>query len=331
MKVEHVSKNVYRVRRTLNKKKYELYFDHKPTERELAIAWAEALEDESHGQSGTFLSLANEYIDNRSSVLSPSTIHTYYKNLRQISGDFKQLNLYEIRSKDIQKEINDFAATHAPKTVKTLYGFISSVITSYRPQAAYKVSLPQRIEKDAYKPTEKDIERILDEVKGTNYSVPFQLGVSGLRRGEICALTMDDLIGNKLYIRKTMVYNSNNNWIVKENPKTDASNRVIIIPDSLVKEIEDQGFIYNNHPNALNKAIHRVQKRLGIPAFKFHALRSFFASYAHAKGIPDLYIMQMGGWATDSVMKSFYRKSIEEEGQKYMKDFLSTIPGMEVK
>ena len=68
----------------------------------------------------------------------------------------------------------------------------------------------------------------------------------------------------------------------------------------------------------MNKAIHRYQKQLGIEAFKFHALRSYFASYAHSLGIPDVDIMSIGGWKTDSVMKSVYRKSLEESKRKSM-------------
>ena len=109
-----------------------------------------------------------------------------------------------------------------------------------------------------------------------------------------------------------MVEDENNKWVIKETPKTDTSDRILPLPETLADEIREQGFIFDGHPNALNKAIHRVQKRLGIPAFKFHALRSYFASYAHSLGIPDADILAIGGWKTENVMKSVYRKSIEE-------------------
>ena len=81
-------------------------------------------------------------------------------------------------------------------------------------------------------------------------------------------------------------------------------------------------YVYNNHPNALNKAIHRYQKQLGIPPFKFHALRSYFASYAHSLGIPDADIMSIGGWETDAIMKKVYRKSMEES-KKHSMDIIT--------
>ena len=150
------------------------------------------------------------------------------------------------------------------------------------------------------------------------------MGVLGLRRGEICALSIDDLSNNMIHIHRDLVYNDRK-WILKETPKTEASNRTIAIPDSLAKEIQSQGFIYEGHPNALNKAIHRAQKELGIQEFKFHALRSYFASYAHSLGIPDKDIMYIGDWETDSVMKSNYRKAMQESTKKSMSKIMQNI------
>ena len=51
----------------------------------------------------------------------------------------------------------------------------------------------------------------------------------------------------------------------------------------------------------------------------------------HAIGIPDQYIMQRGGWATDNVMKSVYRGTIDEQSQKMtlkiLNHFESIAPG----
>ena len=92
-----------------------------------------------------------------------------------------------------------------------------------------------------------------------------------------------------------------------------------------MNEIKEKGYIFKGHPNALNKAIHRTQASLGIQEFKFHALRSYFASYAHTLGIPDKDIMTMGGWKTDEVMKRVYRKAMAESTQKSMKKLSSKI------
>lgn len=310
MKPERLPSGSYRVKKMYKGKTYSVLFDHKPSAKEITIALGEKIQDEG-SRNGTFEKYAKEYINNRDGVISPATVRTYNIKLSQLSDGFKKSNLYDITSETVQREVSLFALDHAPKTTKTLYGFVSSVLASYRPNLKLRVKLPQAIVKNDYEPSNDDVKRILDHVKGTEYSVPFQLGVLGCRRGEICALDISDLTGNELYIHRSKVY-LNGKWITKDFPKTDASNRTLPLPEALAEEIRDKGYIYKNYPAALLKAINRTQDKLGIPRFKFHALRSYFASYAHSIGIPDADIMAIGGWETDNVMKKIYRKSLEE-------------------
>lgn len=315
MKLEQLPSGSYRVKKMVKGVTYRVTFDHKPSQKEIALALAERIQDEGVN-SGSFYRYACEYINNKKGVVSPATIRTYNTKLDQISEEFKNENIHEIDSNIVQREISLFAIDHAPKTTKTLYGFISSVLAAYRPNLKLRVKLPQNIARDVYEPNNNDIKRLLERAENTEYSIAFQLGILGCRRGEICAASIDDLDGNNLWIHRSKVYNGK--WTVKESPKTDASNRIIPLPESLANQIRAQGYIYNNHPNALNKAIHRYQKQLGIPEFKFHALRSYFASYAHSLGIPDADIMAIGGWETDTIMKKVYRKSMEESKKKSM-------------
>ena len=310
MKIEkHGTK--YRVRKMYKGAVYLLYFDHEPNEKEITLELARQYES-SGGAKGSFERFANAYIENRRNVVSPNTLRTYNTKLNQLSDAFKEKNIQDMTGEDIQAEVNRLAKKYEPKTVKTTYGFITAVMGTNRPSFKFKVKLPQNIEKAVYEPTSEDIKRILAEVKGTEYSVAFQLGVWGCREGEICALTLDDLKGNLLHIHRTVALDENNNRVIKECPKTDESNRVIPLPETLAEEIRQQGFIYEKAPNRLNKKIHEIQKKLGIPPFRFHALRHYFASYAHSLGIPEADILKIGGWKTASVMRSIYRKSMEQ-------------------
>lgn len=326
MKPVRLPSGSYRIQKMYKGKIYSVTFDHKPTEKEMTIAIAEKLKDAQTGLKGSFEYYANEYIRSRDKVISPATIRTYETKLKQTSKEFKKKNIYDIENQDVQVEINKFAADHAPKTVKTLHGFISSVLKAYRPNMRLNTKLPQAIKKDEYTPSEEDIKRILDMATGTRYEVAFHLGVMGMRRGEICALTLEDLNGNELWIHKDIAY-INGKWVKKENPKTDASNRKLYLPDVLVEKVNEQGYFYNGHPNALNKALHRYQKELGIHPFTFHDLRHYFASYAHDIGISDVNIMAMGGWETDAVMKRVYRKSMEDSKKKANELFNNSLWG----
>ena len=323
MNVEKLPSGSYRARKMYKGKRTTIVFDHKPTQKELMIAFGEKIQDDSQIK-GTFEKYAKEYIKNRTSVISPATIRTYNIKLSQLSVNFKHKNIYDITGEDVQKEINNFSVDHAPKTAKTLHGFIASVLYAYRPNFTLRTKLPQRIVKSEYEPSEDDIRRILEHVKGTRYSVPFQLAVMGCRRGEICALDISDLAGNNLTIHRSKVY-LDGKWIVKETPKTDASNRTLPLPKSLVKEIMKQGTIYDGYPAALLKALNRAQDALGIERFKFHALRAYFASYAHSLGIPDADILAIGGWETDNVMKRIYRKSMQASKKESLDKIYSKI------
>ena len=324
MKLERLPSGSYRAKKMYKGKLYRITFDHKPSDKELAVAIADMLQEEGVYNNGTFKSCAIQYIKIRDKVISPSTIHTYELRLKQLSDEFLAMNVRDINSNIVQAEINRFASNHAPKTVKSLYGYISTILRSYRPNLVLTVKLPQSIQKDEYIPEIEDVKRILELAKGTRYNVPFQLAaLFGCRRGEICALTLDDLKGNELWIHSDMAYDGE--WIKKENPKTDASNRKIVLPDSLVQEIQEQGCIYDGHPNALNKAIHRYQKRLNLPEFDFHTLRKFFCSYAHDLGVSEANIMSIGGWATSSVMKSVYRRSMEKSKRESMRLITDTL------
>ena len=315
LKVKQLPSGSFRIQKMVDGKRYSITFDHEPTEKEVFLTIAKLIEQSDPCPKGSFEYYARKYLDSRSNVVSPNTIRTYEIKLNQLSTQFRSMDINKIDNDTVQKEINNFAADHAPKTVKTLHGYISSVLGAYRPNLRLKTKLPQAIKKDEYTPSSEDIRRIIKETEGTHFHVAFQLGVLSCRRGEICACTIEDLKGNDLWIHRNLSHDGTQ-WIVKESPKTDASNRIIHLPESLANEIREQGFIFDGHPNALNKAIHRIQKRLGIPEFKFHLLRSYFASYAHSIGISEADILSMGGWSTPHVMRSVYRKSMDESLRK---------------
>lgn len=305
--LEKLPSGSYRYKKIIKGQTIRFTFDHKPSEREITLRLAEKMQD-LDGKSDTLKYCVANYIKDREAILSPSSIRTYKNFMNVISKDLLSKDIYMISQADIQREINQYSANHAPKSVRSLHGFLSAVFGIYRPQFVLKTSLPRNDIKPRFRPNSDHIQAILKEVEGTRYHIPFQLGILGLRRGEICALTLDDLKDNNLYINKTVVYNKE--WTIKDTPKTEESNRVIYLPDALVSEIQEQGFIFDLSPKKLNNYLHKVQDKLGIPRFRFHDLRSYFASYASTLNIPEADIMKMGGWKSDFVFKRIYRESM---------------------
>jgi integrase len=168
--------------------------------------------------------------------------------------------------------------------------------------------------KDARIPTVLEIDGLVRIFYGTDLEVPVLLGAyAGLRRGEICALTISDLDGDYLRINKDMVLDDHGAWITKE-PKTPASNRVVLLPHHVAERIRQKGYITHLKPNNITKRFLQRQASLGIDSpYTFHSLRHFFASYLHSQQIPDAHIMRAGGWSTSSyVMQSVYRHALDD-------------------
>lgn len=320
MKIEQISKNAYRVRKQMDGKKITLTFNHKPSQKDII----DALSKYDFHAKGTFGSCAQSYINSKSNVLSPSTIRGYHTIVRAIPMCFLQMSVSQIEQADVQTIINDYAGNHSPKSTRNLHGFISAVLRQYRPNLNLYTTLPQKAVHEPSVPSEDDIKRVLDASMNTRYHIPFVLGVMGLRRSEICALTLEDIDveNNILTIDKAMVLDNNNEWIIKAT-KTAAGTRKIYIPDSLINEILDNGTIYNGYPGKLLQHLNKYQDKLNIPRFRFHDLRHFFASYAHSQGISDADILASGGWKSDYTMKSVYRHEMKAtEAQKKVFDSL---------
>ena len=311
MRIEKLPSGTYRVRKTINKKTYSLLFDHKPTQQEVLRAMSQ--ETTSVRIKNSFESCAVSYIESKRNVLSPSTIYGYNSIIKNLPEVFLKKELSKITQIDIQVLINDFSKEHSPKYVRNIHGFVSAVLRQFMPDMVLHTTLPQKIANKGYIPKEEDIKKLLDASTGTRYHIPFQLGIMGLRRSEILALTLEDIDPDTktLTINKAKVRNEENKWVVKTT-KTVSGTRTIYIPDALIKEIMDTGYIYNGYPNRLYTALCSYQNKLGLPHFRFHDLRHFFVSYSHMMGMSDADIMASGGWKSTSVMENFYRHEMKE-------------------
>ena len=313
MKIEKLPSGSYRIRKMYKGNTYTVIFESKPTQKEAVQAMAEKLNKvHKANQTMTFETACHKYIESKRNVLSPSTIRGYSGIMKQISDALYKKNVHDITAVDVQEEINRIAKLHTPKTVRNHHGFISAVLGMFYPDLKLTTTLPQKIKKEPYIPSSDDIKRILAYAENTQFEVPLILACYGMRRSEICALTLEDINGDIVHINKAMVQNEDKKWIIKTT-KTTSSTRDIILPACIIEKIYQQGYVYKGHPNSITCFLFKAQSNLGIPKFSIHKLRHYFASEMSALGIQEADILQMGGWETDYVMKSVYRHSMIEK------------------
>ncbi|MBE5984661.1 MAG: site-specific integrase [Paenibacillaceae bacterium] len=308
-----------------NKKKHYKSFTA-PTRREaefLALQWQNNKEESI--SDITIYDAVSRYIDSKRGVLSPSTVRGYEAVQRNyFSGKFGATRLKKgLDNTAIQVWVSDISKKVSPKTVRNAHGLLSSTLEMFAPDFRIKTTLPAKKKSNLYTPSDEDIKKLLSYIEGKELEIAVLLAAFGpLRRGEICALTSDDISGNIVSVNKSMVLGADKEWYTKQ-PKTFGSYREVEFPDFVMQRIRGiEGRIVKATPDQITHRFQRAIKSSGLPAFRFHDLRHYAASIMHVIGVPDQYIMQRGGWQTDNVMKSVYRNIIDIESAKQNKKIL---------
>ena len=269
----------------------------------------------------TLYEAVGRYIDLKRAVLSPSTL-TGYTAIQKtyFSGDFGKHMLSSLTNIVVQTWVSDLSVIRSPKTVRNAYGLLSATLDVFMPDLQLKSTLPAKKRPELYCPSDDDVKKLLEHIKGTDLEIAVMLAAFGpLRRGEICALTSDDIHGNTITVSKSMVQGPDNQWYIKQ-PKTYGSYREIDFPDFVIDRIKDiNGKIVNATPSRISGLFIKAITETDVPRFRFHDLRHYAASIMHAIGVPDQYILKRGGWISDNVMKSVYRNAIDSETVKQNK------------
>ena len=112
-----------------------------------------------------------------------------------------------------------------------------------------------------------------------------------------------------------MVWTKDKMWDFKQ-PKSKAGYRDVTLPRFVVDKLKprEQGSrIVSLVPTSVTNLFAKALKRAGLPHFRFHDLRHYQASILHAMGVPDKYIMERGGWKTDSTLKNIYQHTMSDK------------------
>lgn len=297
------------------KKRYKQFTHHNRRMLQSIVAEFELAHKEIQ-DSLRFADCMAKYIKQRDGVISPSSIRVYKSAQKVILdryGYFCDMDISMIGRNDIQKIINDMIGRDlSSKYIRNIFGVISGVLAE-NGYSTPKVNLPSNKSKNEYEPTREDIRNTLKAARGTSMEVPILLGIHGLRRGEICALKYpDDFVGRSVHVRHALVYGYKDK-VIEKDAKTDESDRIVPLSDECYQKIAEQGYVTKKTLAAISNGFARLLRTNGIPKYRFHDLRHFFASYLHEQGFSDAQIMKLGGWKTDNVMKKVYRYALEDE------------------
>lgn len=264
----------------------------------------------------TYQQALEAYIENRSSILSPSTVREYKRCSKRGFDTLRKMRICDITQDDIQVAVNAEAVKLAPKTVRNMHGLLSAVMSVYRPDFAIHTDLPKRVRTKLYVPSDEEVKRVLDYARENDPDMELAILLAAfgpMRRSEISALESDNITGNVVHVVQAMVLNDNKEWIIKK-PKSYAGDRYITFPDFVIKKLKCcAGRVVPLTPGMITDRFRKMLKKAGVQHFRFHDLRHYSASIQHVLGTPDAYIMQRGGWGNDAVLKNVYRHTLEDK------------------
>lgn len=269
------------------------------------------------------------YIELKRPVISPTTYKGYNSLLAHSYASIADLPITDLTNEILQAWVSEYSVTHTPKSVANAHGLLISALGMFLPNARFSVRLPQRKPPRLRIPTGEELRALLDYAAENDADLERAILLSAFgtfRRGEVCALMYEDVTYEGVNVDKSLVYVTGNKWVVK-TPKMPDSIRTVKLPPEVIERVlrglKPHERVIKITPAQITGHFSSAQKKLGIPHFRFHDLRAYAVSFRHAIGIPDQYIMQDGGYKTDTVMKAVYRRTMPD----YAPEFSEKIRG----
>ncbi len=154
------------------------------------------------------------------------------------------------------------------------------------------------------------------------------LGCYGLRKEEILALNLDDfdIKNSTVKVNKVYVYDDQaKKWIVENYTKTFESNRIVPIDKNLINTFIKRGYIYDGTQSRLLKHLHYCQDAVGVPHFRMHDFRHYFATELDQAGFSAKDIQKLGGWSSPFILQKVYEHNRIEKDKEMQQKAVSTI------
>lgn len=295
----------------------------------------------------TFGYVLKEWMRNNSVRLKGGTI-CKYQNLIQkhILPEFENTKISEMNSTRINSFLNDKLSCSGSENALSA-SYVRSIMIVVNAALKYAVSenLCMPLKTPIYKPGipkqellifNKEEQRrleffLLNNLNNTTAGIYISLH-TGLRIGEICALTWDNVdLGNLVIkVRHTIARVkhmsgdiSEESHLIIDSPKTKSSNRDIPISTSLLpvlKAIQNKSankYVLSDtdtfvKPRTYEYRYHRILNKCNLPALNYHALRHTFATRCIEAGVDVKSLSEILGHANVSITLNTYVHSSME-------------------
>jgi integrase len=289
----------------------------------------------------TFRELVKLFMESRKESFKPSTLVDYEAHLENyLLPQFGTRRVVSLRTSDVQSFINLLKTRNAirgkkvlhPRTIKKIVTTFQSVWTFGRKQEyvvrdiCVGVEFPKmpKAKKEFFKPGEAEM--IIANTPAKYRIMPILAAESGIRRGEICGLRIEDVMWKESKLRIC-----NNRSLDQDADPKSGHERLVpvskVVLDLIRDHINDRksGYVVcTGNGNAIglrnaNRLLDGVTEELNIkrPGLGWHSFRRYRATQLAKAGVPEAHRLQWMGHA-DVDVDNGYVDTDEEEYQRQM-------------
>jgi integrase len=307
----------------------------------------------------------NRWLDEyKKPFIRPNTYTGYKEAVKQIVARIGTKQISRLRTEEIQKMYNELredgrmihrdarggalTANYVRKIHMVLQAALEYAVNermiSSNPASATK--LPKVVKKEKKVMLDEEVEKFIEEIDKMPYWRDlFYLEImTGLRRGEICGLTWDDLDEKTATLKIERSIDYKHGELVIGEPKTEDGKRVIILPTSAfemltqrkVSALSKWMFPKSTDPTrpvAPGYAYQKLQdilKKAGIEKMRFHDLRHTFATHAAKNGVDPKTLAGLLGHTNASFTLDTYThvtSDMQKAAASVVENFLDDILG----
>jgi integrase len=262
------------------------------------------------------------YLADQKEKLSPTTYHQK-EWVRKKWKPIEKMSIAKIRAKDIEDLFKIRSEEIGSETLRHEYAMMSAFFKWMLKKKMIDenpmiyMNAPKEIHKEMHYLTEEQFWKLYQATKSDHFKVIFMvLFFCGLRKGEICGLSLDDLHECELVLHHT-VKEIFGNLEVSDKFKNETSRRIVPIPRFLKYDLEHQlkldDYPFKSDYQRIGPALNNALNAAGLPHIRVHDLRHSYAALLISKGVDIYTVSKMMGHATVVTTSKTYGHLYDEK------------------
>jgi integrase len=327
-------------------------------QKELARIVAETDDETARSSDASFETVANEWLTLKKSQLKYSTWVEYERRLNStIIPSLGAIPLSKLTTRDLDRYYHAMYAENPQKDLSHSHAIIRNIFAQcikwgyVHDNPALRVTLPKRGSTPVQVASVEKLGAILEATDNETWARLFAFAaLTGMRRGELCALRWTDVDGETLIVSRSIIKRKGE--VVEGSTKTHQVRRVHLDPSAqkilldhfnfYLAEAQKAGvaarpdgylwFAFPTgeeaiHPDSITKAFKKYAIKAGAPDLHFHSLRHFSATQLIAAGVDVRTVASRLGHADPSITLRVYSHALSENDQRAASILGSIVSG----